>query len=517
MDTSPKDAARIPLFSHPEALVLTFLDHEFQDVSKIPERHVADYCLFALILSPRIIASPSFFAESEITRRSMLSSQEFFGTEHVTLSFREANLEAFFKKKLPNYSNWKTSPQYRGYYTVADELIDRLRLPIRHRTAKIGKEIARLWRQNALNRLPFSFYHMTNVFKDNALRESILQAVSRIPDDLEDKPFIWPSVCSLLDTNEPRWRLPEFEKILRSFLLKCYFEALCEPTDAIVAFSDFPNVELSDLSIDQPVVPLSPLRNFLIRAGVVQRLRNATVLDVLAIVNSAACREFRIRYIQILNETRTVAQSVPISDGLLGLTYTKAVNWGRLVSRWVADICGKAGLIAKSRREDWTVQALLDDAAARGFVDYLKSNESLSSLELLQKRWMVENLGVEKTTINNNYMNQIYKANVVGVMGQGAHNNNVTQAVSQDSINLDLQALALDLNRLHQSMLLAASNPNERDAAIQISHAEVEAKAGNASKALGYLKSAGSWAFEQAKQIGAETASAAIMKALGLS
>ena len=510
------------MYKNIDSLVLPFLDQEFQAISRIPDGLVADYCRFALIASPRVITSPSFFAESSVTRNSILTSSDFYGTDHVKLSLRESNLEEFFKKKQPFYHPWKNEIPYQGYYAVAEELIRTLKLPMRQRTVQIGKAIAMLWLKNAKSEAPFSFFHMTNSFQDASIKKSVWQALAIVPNELKDEPFIWQNVCTILDRNEPRWRLPEFEKALRSFLLKCYFESLCEPGDAIVAFSDFQDIEVDDKSFSQPVVPLFPLRQFLTSAGVIDTLREMSVEEMLGIINSNVCHDFRYRYFEIIHSTYEGSDFVPNVDGLLGVSYPNAVKWCRVFSKWVGYICGEVGNDAKKRRKEWTVSALLDDAAARGFVEHLKrtGRSSLAKLNELQQDWAKEssssaNIIIHITNINN--MNKTsYNGNNVGVMGPGAQGNTVNQSIIQDQRKINLPILAQELAKLGLAMKDAATEPEHSISIGQVAQAELEAKAGNITKAMEFLKSAGKWTLEQATKIGVDTATAVIKQALGL-
>jgi hypothetical protein len=288
-----------------------------------------------------------------------------------------------------------------------------------------------------------------------------------------------------------------------------------------VAFSDFQDVEVDDKSFTQPVLPLLPLRLFFTSAGVLDILRNMSVEEILGLVNSNVCYDFRCRYYEIIHSTFEGASFAPNSDGLLGVSYANAVKWCRMFSKWVAHICGQVGSDAKQRRREWTLSALLDDTAAHGFLEHLKKTgqSSLAELNKLQEDWAKESSGSSKIIINVNkinYMTQNYSANVVGVMGSGAKGNTVHQTITQDQREINLPILAQELEKLRLAMKEAATDPEHSVLIGQIAQAEIEAKAGNYAKTMDILKSAGKWTLEQAKKIGVDTATIAIRNALGL-
>ena len=496
-----------------DALILPFLDQEFQIVSRIPRQLVSDYSRFALIAFPRIVVAPACFLESKITRDSVLASPEFFGTDHVRLSLRETSLEAYLEKKRSAYIHWQND--FEGYYAGAEDLIGNLRLPIRQRTARIADSIELLWRKNAQSGDAFSFRHMTNVFSEKSIQKSVWQAVVSVPELLKGSPFIWQNVCSILDLHEPRWRtLPQFERALRSYLLKCYFESLCDPCDAIVAFSDFPDICVADRALFRPAIPLGPLRLFLMTSQLINPLRAMSAEQLLPIINSGACHDFRCRYMEILYKFRDdIADISAGRDQIREWSYHRGVQWCNSVKNWIGRALGMAGREARKRRSQWTLDALLDDAAARGFVGYVEATVETYRAELSALRAESEN-----ELLSGNIMVQLicmgdsYITQNAGIVGSNASGNIVNQSVDQRI--LDLSELAKELGQLRIAMKRVAIDPQHDVVIGQIAMAEIEAKAGNESKVLEYLKSAGRWAFDQATKIGVSTASAALKHAL---
>ncbi|MDQ5823211.1 MAG: hypothetical protein M3441_03245 [Chloroflexota bacterium] len=107
--------------------------------------------------------------------------------------------------------------------------------------------------------------------------------------------------------------------------------------------------------------------------------------------------------------------------------------------------------------------------------------------------------------------------NVQGVVGDHSHadNSNFVQYAG-DVHQLDLVALAPELEDLRQEMLKRATATEQIAAAQQVQTAQVEAQKGNASKVLEALKGAGQWALDVATDIGSKIALEAIKRAMGL-
>jgi internalin A len=103
-----------------------------------------------------------------------------------------------------------------------------------------------------------------------------------------------------------------------------------------------------------------------------------------------------------------------------------------------------------------------------------------------------------------------------GAVGSGAHAHDITfnQIWNQIKESVDLPKLAAELTTLREEMKKEAVTV-EHDAAVgDISKAEQAAKAGDGTKAIEYLKSAGKWAFDTATKIGTTLAAEVLKKSL---
>ncbi|MEN3332970.1 MAG: hypothetical protein V7641_2335 [Blastocatellia bacterium] len=105
----------------------------------------------------------------------------------------------------------------------------------------------------------------------------------------------------------------------------------------------------------------------------------------------------------------------------------------------------------------------------------------------------------------------------VGAVGPNAHAHDMTfnQIWNQLQGSIDLPKLADELSRLRQEMKKKAIEPEHDMAVSEIAKAEISAKAGEGSKTLEYLKSAGKWALDIATKIGTSLAVEALKKSLG--
>jgi hypothetical protein len=126
--------------------------------------------------------------------------------------------------------------------------------------------------------------------------------------------------------------------------------------------------------------------------------------------------------------------------------------------------------------------------------------------------------------VENLYMKtgDTYQGNV-GFSGPraGDHASGVSFTTVQRQLfaDIDLQTLANELGTLRQTLLQEAQKSSNADHAVAlgaIASAEKSARAGDAAGTLGYLKAAGQWAWDTAKDIGVSVAAKAIEGALGL-
>jgi hypothetical protein len=105
-----------------------------------------------------------------------------------------------------------------------------------------------------------------------------------------------------------------------------------------------------------------------------------------------------------------------------------------------------------------------------------------------------------------------------GAVGPNAHAHDMTfnQVWNKLQGNVDLAQLAGELGQLRKEMERRATEPAQKLAAGAIAAAEQSAQQKDGPKVVEYLKMAGNWALDVAKQIGVEVAKVAITGALGL-
>jgi hypothetical protein len=108
-----------------------------------------------------------------------------------------------------------------------------------------------------------------------------------------------------------------------------------------------------------------------------------------------------------------------------------------------------------------------------------------------------------------------YRAENVGIMGDYASGNTLYVQQMRTEGELDLEALAKDLERLRSEMASKASEPAQYTALGAVTAAEVAAKQGDGAKALAQLRTAGGWAFDVATKIGVNIASSVLKGAIG--
>ena len=107
------------------------------------------------------------------------------------------------------------------------------------------------------------------------------------------------------------------------------------------------------------------------------------------------------------------------------------------------------------------------------------------------------------------------QANAVGPNSEG-HHVLMTQYSNQNYNELNLDTLYKELEILRIELKKLSQSPEEDKAIGAIASAEIEIKRGDRSKALDYLKQAGTWAFDVATKIGVGVAIVALKTALGL-
>jgi hypothetical protein len=104
-----------------------------------------------------------------------------------------------------------------------------------------------------------------------------------------------------------------------------------------------------------------------------------------------------------------------------------------------------------------------------------------------------------------------------GAVGPNAHAHDltVTQVWNQLENKVDLTQLADELALLRKAIENRAADPSQKFAAGAVAAAEHCAREKDGPKAIEYLKSAGKWVLDVAKDIGVDVAATAIKGALG--
>jgi hypothetical protein len=116
-------------------------------------------------------------------------------------------------------------------------------------------------------------------------------------------------------------------------------------------------------------------------------------------------------------------------------------------------------------------------------------------------------------------MGDQYTTGQAGAVGphSSAHNMSFNQVWNQVESAIDLPALADELEQVRIEMRRIAGGEPEQDLSVaEIAQAEMSAKSGNGPSVIEHLRSAGKWALDVAKEVGAEVAVAAIKSATGL-
>lgn len=375
---------------HPTRLVLPFLDREFQMASRFPVSELSTYCKLALIVSPGVVASPSFFIESQYTRQSILVSPDFYGSQHVVLSLRDTSLESYLRRKQAEYVD--LGYEYGAYYNTAETLVSDLVIPIRRRGKEIGASIQEQWLNDLYTDKPLSLLHMVNLFESQRLRESVFSALRSVVDVVGQAPFVWESISRTLDQLEPQWRDEEFVRSLRSYLLKLYFDSLCEYSDSIVAFSDFPELCVADHTLKAPTIPITPLRDFLRSAGVLRHLRQISTEEFLGLIDSDECKHFRYRYhelVAILSTNETILASLS-RDRMWETKYPVAVNMCRKLLNWAKHEISSIIQSNTETKNRLNLREALGTAPITSFLKNIREKAQLNDSKLAQM--VVENI-----------------------------------------------------------------------------------------------------------------------------
>lgn len=101
-------------------------------------------------------------------------------------------------------------------------------------------------------------------------------------------------------------------------------------------------------------------------------------------------------------------------------------------------------------------------------------------------------------------------------IGRNAEANNVNSYQFQLSPQVNMVALARELELLRSAMRQQASSPDQDQAVADVGQAMIAAEQGNEKGVWPHLKRAGNWALAVATSVGTSVASAAIKSALGM-
>jgi hypothetical protein len=120
------------------------------------------------------------------------------------------------------------------------------------------------------------------------------------------------------------------------------------------------------------------------------------------------------------------------------------------------------------------------------------------------------------TQIGEMTVGDTYNVAQAGAVGPSAHAHNMAfnQAWTELEAATDIPKLAMELLQLRQEMRKVAVEPEHDIAVSEIAKAGQAAKAGDGSKTVAHLKSAGKWALDVATKIGTSLAVEAIKKSM---
>lgn len=120
------------------------------------------------------------------------------------------------------------------------------------------------------------------------------------------------------------------------------------------------------------------------------------------------------------------------------------------------------------------------------------------------------------TLIGDVVMRDSYKVGQAGGVGPDAHAHDMTfnQVWTELPSSIELPRLAEELSRLREELRKLAIEPEQDIAISEIARAEQLAKAGDGSKIVAHLKSAGKWALDVATKIGTSLAAEVIKKSM---
>ncbi|MEU1439519.1 hypothetical protein ABZ438_36415 [Streptomyces sp. NPDC005786] len=153
------------------------------------------------------------------------------------------------------------------------------------------------------------------------------------------------------------------------------------------------------------------------------------------------------------------------------------------------------------------------ELSARGDSDLV---DRIEKLEQFISQGFSVNVGV--VNMANDYSGGFFQntQSQVGAQGPNAKAEDFTQQADQRQLAADMPELAIELERLKQQLVLAASSSSEYQAVAEIQAARESADEGDEGGVGRHLANAGRWALDVASQIGTSVAEAALRQALGM-
>ncbi|MBX3419167.1 MAG: hypothetical protein KF851_16295 [Pirellulaceae bacterium] len=145
------------------------------------------------------------------------------------------------------------------------------------------------------------------------------------------------------------------------------------------------------------------------------------------------------------------------------------------------------------------------------------NNVSVSEVSRLVDRVIYSNCTIFEKQSGDLHMGDKYETGQAGAVGPHAiaHGNTFNQLWIQNAGDIDLHKLAADLESLVGAMKERASEPEHQIAIGNVEAARQCAENGDGAKALEYLKAAGKWTLNVARDIGVGVAAAAISLTFG--
>jgi hypothetical protein len=472
----------------PRNILLHYLDHEVMDLyalrSRYPQNSIDEMLLgitryaYLIGLQDLIVPCSSYF-ESIETQRLFLRIRPFIdaGGLKIIMSYSDVIDFVASKQSAQYYEDPSRYPSYSDSQAVASLI--KLRIPVLDRTTSSTAHIRNGWVEGV--QIPAgilqSWISTKNLgwFKSIQIEKNLLV----LPDRLGQSAFIWPFVQQKL---EFKHLTPDDERLFKRAISRWYIQSYLSEYDAAI-LRDLP-MGTFDCGLDaSEAISLSDFVAALAKLGLKQSVQQLSCRSLVRLKQSP-------QYSMLMALVARVIREPEISIG------------------------GPPSPMRQLGNQAGTQQAIFDKV--------------LSLIDMLAVRLLrtYETAGIEGQPSNLMFIEKglivmtgdNYSAGQVGAMGPGAHAHNMTfqQVWNQIQGNVDLPALASELERLRLEMRKQATDAAHDVAIGSIAAAEVAARGGDGAKTLTRLKDAGGWALDVAKDIGVELASAVLQSALGI-